>query len=601
LHECCEFEALSYVWGDRDGCQLIEVNRQSFLVTKNLSTALHHLRRATKPRTLWIDAICIDQADANELSAQVAIMDQIYHCASLVISWLGLTDPLFDPVEEMRYAQDFLRHIRFLHDHAPFREYLAKEGAQTPYADLADQAKLFNIGLWSFQLLIGERKEQPWYWKRAWITQEVVKARSWILQVGPQTISDEDVKAVGRFLGLPSINLVMEGRYEERVLRARIRKTSTVPISIYRSLLDPGYRVQESMVDPRLRDSGPWPLLDLLRRNRSRLCLDPRDKVYSVLKISDLASIDHPGLFIDYKLSISQVYIGAVQAAIELSSSLDVLCSAKLAPSTQALSLPSWVPNWNEEKRPEEAEQPISFGHQTAANGTLADWHFSTDSSGGHILTAKGLRFGTVTDLKDRFVNLSPEIVAAGDVTGHLSIYHLFHRQFHSIFKWMSQAIKPQQLSPETFCRTCAVGLLDHVLDDSFQELMEELCLTLKSEDTEVRPMDPTKVAGFGLRYRTMMSAIDGQCLFTVQPTILAASSAIINGEGVFGIASTGIVKRGDFLCLLLGCSAPLILRPTGEGRVVVVCAAYIDCLMNGRAMECMIQAKFNLETYIIE
>jgi hypothetical protein len=37
-------------------------------------------------------------------------------------------------------------------------------------------------------------------------------------------------------------------------------------------------------------------------------------------------------------------------------------------------------------------------------------------------------------------------------------------------------------------------------------------------------------------------------------------------------------------VCLLLGCSVPLILRPVGN-RYLVVCATYVDNLMDGSAM----------------
>ena len=48
----------------------------------------------------WVDAICINQADIDERSAQVKIMKIIYESADTVFAWLGL--PFND--EETRLA-----------------------------------------------------------------------------------------------------------------------------------------------------------------------------------------------------------------------------------------------------------------------------------------------------------------------------------------------------------------------------------------------------------------------------------------------------------------------------------------------------------------
>ncbi|KAK4209831.1 heterokaryon incompatibility protein-domain-containing protein [Rhypophila decipiens] len=58
-------------------------------VTTNLELALRHLRRAKGIRTLWIDALCINQADGEEKLMHIQRMDAIYANAWEVIVWLG--------------------------------------------------------------------------------------------------------------------------------------------------------------------------------------------------------------------------------------------------------------------------------------------------------------------------------------------------------------------------------------------------------------------------------------------------------------------------------------------------------------------------------
>lgn len=55
------YEALSYVWGDKESADRIWVNGCLFTVTANLFEALSNLRQPGEDRLLWVDAICIDQ------------------------------------------------------------------------------------------------------------------------------------------------------------------------------------------------------------------------------------------------------------------------------------------------------------------------------------------------------------------------------------------------------------------------------------------------------------------------------------------------------------------------------------------------------------
>ncbi|KAF2681134.1 hypothetical protein K458DRAFT_249312, partial [Lentithecium fluviatile CBS 122367] len=62
-----EYESLSYAWGYPTGPRtVIECNGRMVLVTLNLHDALVRLRHPTAPRTMWIDAICINQEDEKE-------------------------------------------------------------------------------------------------------------------------------------------------------------------------------------------------------------------------------------------------------------------------------------------------------------------------------------------------------------------------------------------------------------------------------------------------------------------------------------------------------------------------------------------------------
>ncbi len=83
------FEALSYLWGDASDTLPVVCNGHHILVTRSLHSALKRLRHRDKVRTLWADAICINQADTKERSHHVAFMHLVYETAETVLAYIG--------------------------------------------------------------------------------------------------------------------------------------------------------------------------------------------------------------------------------------------------------------------------------------------------------------------------------------------------------------------------------------------------------------------------------------------------------------------------------------------------------------------------------
>lgn len=98
------YDALSYVWG-LEQCQMPAlVNGRPVIITSNLDTALRYFRDRYNEKTLWVDAVCINQKDNVEKGPQVQMMGQIYSKAARVMVWLG---PAADGSDELleRMAQ----------------------------------------------------------------------------------------------------------------------------------------------------------------------------------------------------------------------------------------------------------------------------------------------------------------------------------------------------------------------------------------------------------------------------------------------------------------------------------------------------------------
>lgn len=100
-----QYDALSYVWGLEKCPTPAFVNGIPIAITSNLDTALRYFRDRNDEKTLWVDAVCINQKDNVEKGPQVQMMGQIYSKAAQVLVWLG---PAADGSDELleRMYQD---------------------------------------------------------------------------------------------------------------------------------------------------------------------------------------------------------------------------------------------------------------------------------------------------------------------------------------------------------------------------------------------------------------------------------------------------------------------------------------------------------------
>jgi hypothetical protein len=87
------YEAVSYTWatahGDASLSRHIYCHGRKIAITANCELVLRCLRRKGHNRSIWIDAISIDQENTMERNHQVKLMATIYSNASQVLAYLG--------------------------------------------------------------------------------------------------------------------------------------------------------------------------------------------------------------------------------------------------------------------------------------------------------------------------------------------------------------------------------------------------------------------------------------------------------------------------------------------------------------------------------
>ena len=303
------FEALSYTWGDCSDLHSVSCQGATIQVTRNLLGALRQLKHASRDRTFWIDAVCINQGDEEEKSVQVAMMRDIYRKADGVVIWLG------EVADGTPGAWKLLHHLAWIVGKA------APEDWEKP----ASVEDLRSLGLptgagseWEALEAIFWRQ---WF-TRVWIIQEISLARKASVHCGQFNMPwDWFTSAVG----------YLHSRRFNQLTACELDMTPALSLSyIARQVHDGG---------------GTHDLVPLLAASRRSVATDPRDHVYGLLGMV----ADHQMLVPDYTLPAAETYRRLT--SMLLSEGLDVLSLKGDVRWNRQEGLPSWVPDWSSYQR----------------------------------------------------------------------------------------------------------------------------------------------------------------------------------------------------------------------------------------------------------
>lgn len=266
-----DYTAVSYCWGSGSECE-ITVDKSTVKVTDNLwallSAIVQHYNMST---FYWIDALCINQQDDDERSAQVQQMWRIYSNAREVFAWLG---------PEHTSTNDIFRNV-------------AERGRECKVKENGCCDKVFGVGVGIAPKLVSP--ELHWmndrdYWNRAWIIQEILQARQLRLVCGPYSCNWNLFR---HFLVHPKVPLTghTEHREQSRMINLIETKASLVGKQRY-------------------TPSVLGVLQDTVTLFCSSKCSVPRDHIFAML--------GHPsavGLGIqqyvtsDYKISVDEIFL----------------------------------------------------------------------------------------------------------------------------------------------------------------------------------------------------------------------------------------------------------------------------------------------------
>lgn len=304
-----EYEALSYFWGDPKETETIYIQTptesRSLEIGHNLAVALQHLRYEDNPRSLWVDAICINQEDSGERSAQVRRMASIYKMAYRVVVWLGPESA--DSTLALLTIARIGAQVECIDD---LSQYCPLPGCTELELEL-DREDLFESLTEQHWESLDHLLKREWF-SRLWVMQEIRLAnRRATVQCGREQIK-------WNYFGRAFIS-IWDQCLPSRDFRARVL----------------GTRKLMGKVSPRRAAV-------LLSWSAYTKCLDPRDKVYAILGLvdSEFSGRIQP----QYSLPKAEVYKAATVAHVELYQKLALLQQCSI--SYWEPGLPTWVPDW---------------------------------------------------------------------------------------------------------------------------------------------------------------------------------------------------------------------------------------------------------------
>jgi hypothetical protein len=323
-NDCPEFEALSYTWGQSYSPRHIVLNGSPFAITLSLYGALKQLRRNDVSRVLWVDALSIDQSNIPERSEQVSLMKLIYASASNVIIWLG------EESVSTRHAMDLL---------------CSASEQVDPHTWLSDRLKItFQSDTTQWKALLSLFRRD--YWSRMWIIQETAVATKLEIVCGSLRCKWE--VALAAQSAWMNFKAMMLSREQQDIIDSM---EGSVSLEVTPALLP-------TLIQ---KNNGPMTLsinrhnfclarasslVGLLQRNWTAQATDPRDRIFALLGLA--TDCQRPTLPADYSLSQWEVYLRMMNFLLENYGNLDIIAYSGLwyFPRPGHFLNPSWTPTF---------------------------------------------------------------------------------------------------------------------------------------------------------------------------------------------------------------------------------------------------------------
>lgn len=390
-HPFQRYTALSYVWGSPEDPKHIILNGEvHFPVTRSLYEALHSLRAQCdwSGRMLWVDAVCINQADHREKEGQLRLMRRVYRQAEEVVAYLPVEAGDQKNVAELmtRIQTAYFRYQgldvddgeaegneaddttstspepqqeqvpggekSFLDTLALAQQQACSLNKSRPEARFIEDFGLprINSPLWaSWRRLFASP-----YFRRIWILQEFALAPTLKLQLGA-SVSCDAMALIASRQYLVSASGVNNGAYLGHSAPGDPPDLSTLTVAGARGLdamtIERAWaRVRGDGSGEEATDSGKingsGKLVQKLSATRRFKATDERDKVYAIMGLAADGDDELWKELVSYAPEVTkwEIYTRFAKAMVQRGEGFEVLLQAGITEESIEGGLPSWVP-----------------------------------------------------------------------------------------------------------------------------------------------------------------------------------------------------------------------------------------------------------------
>ncbi|KAF4628030.1 hypothetical protein G7Y89_g10120 [Cudoniella acicularis] len=555
------YEALSYTWRNPDlSWADIEVNGRRFLIPDNLRGALQFLRLRDHERVLWIDAICINQMDLEERGHQISNIQCIFQYASRVCIWLGEED------ESSKRAMQFIEKLgqvsdldNIVRDSTFDEEWRAVKGNHLVRADSIDWRQLDSC----LALLV--------------LKSQISMRYGPVTEFGASRLVD----VVNQIFRRNELGEIQEPSLSLEALVTKLSPfQSTDPRDRIFALLglanDTGrwsktqepweHKFETASIE---KDQGETNLAGPPGQEARHLQVSATDLQY--LKVGEISSIQssileskqsrekplggQSNISIDYSKAFSQLCDEFVSFTIAKSGSLDIIFQP-WAPDSSGSALSSWIctldhqafdlrsnEGWPEAVRINADPLVSRSGHSPtySASGKFKaqkGWRISGNKDG-----SSGLRvMGAIVD--------SVDAIAAPAWGGNMPT------------EWLEFCGMSKDTVPEATWHTLVAGPMETTLHEFSDASVVDVNRIQRDEPGSIK-------SEFWRRAQA----------------VIWDRSLIKTKQGRLGMVPHH-AEIGDCICILFGCSVPVLLRESQYGIYRLVGESYIFGIMDGEALD---------------
>lgn len=545
-----DFYALSYVWGDPAAVCDIKIDGMSVKIGANLYAALQSIRKNTKFRALWVDALCINQSDLEEKSWQVQQMAVVYSRARATISCLGPGSADSD------LALRSLTELDTSTSDSYWSIQQAREGAPPPKKVKKGILRITNdLSRWNAIVSLCARP----YWSRIWIFQEMAHGQQCYFLCG-----DYLTTRTWR-----PISLLIAWQVTQREILTDVftpqcsaMVDSMLSLRFYgKHSTEPHYYIRSGTLN------------EILLKLGSLNATETRDKIYAPLCVA--TDRDKLRIVPDYTKSLRTIFIETACALARIESLGFLVVAAGQGPNT--LNLPSWVPDWSTEVIDDFDRTHRADRGQLQRPQTLQAIESFSDQI---ILDAYAL--GKIIWIHDE---------CPTEVSTRQSTDPLGSSTFSVWFDQLEATIEPilGQKNKNQNSQRVSYGNLEHTL-------VELLCGSINEQTSS------SSTASTYLEvYRILKSARSLQSmkpdhnthikdeetityLNRIHEILKTGTRPFLTDSGAIGLPQRNDTRVGDEVVIIPGVPVPCVLRPFGQGNrnYRLSCDAYVHGVMDG-------------------